>query len=95
MYRCCECGKIFEEPKSVEEYRGEFWGTPAYERMDYSPCCEADFEEYEPKCKDCALFTGTRDTRTGEFEYFCGWKGEEAFPEECCKDFELDEDKKV
>lgn len=44
-FRCEECGKIFDWPKEVQEYRGEFWGMPCSETMYYSPCCEADFEE--------------------------------------------------
>ena len=49
--KCCECGQIFDEEdiKYVEEYRGEFWGAPAYETMPCSPCCEADFEDYYPE----------------------------------------------
>lgn len=60
-YRCCECGHVFtdDEIKEVEEYRGEYWGAPAYETMYYSPCCTSDFDEIELdpnklwKCKDC------------------------------------------
>lgn len=46
-YRCCECGKIFDEDdiKVVEEDRGEFWGMPCTETCYYSPCCEWDYEE--------------------------------------------------
>lgn len=46
-YKCRECGEIFRESeiKVVEENRGEFWGFPCTERMHYSPCCMASFEE--------------------------------------------------
>lgn len=46
-YRCCECGKIFDEDniKVVEEDRGEFWGMPCTETMYYSPCCMDDFDD--------------------------------------------------
>ena len=48
MYKCNECGEIFDEPKEVQEGRGEFWGMPAYETMYYCPYCESeDFEEYD------------------------------------------------
>lgn len=47
MYRCVDCEAIFEEPKMVNEYRGEFWGTPAYEEMAYCPFCNGDIEVYE------------------------------------------------
>lgn len=42
----CECGAEFDRPKMVSEYRGEFWGTPAYEDMWYCPVCGSDcFDE--------------------------------------------------
>ena len=46
-YRCCECGKIFDEKDvlTIEEDRGEFWGMPCTETCYYSPCCTGDFEE--------------------------------------------------
>lgn len=54
-YRCCECGKIFDEDeiRVIEEDRGEYWGIPCYEKMYYSPCCLDDFEEaYEDDEED-------------------------------------------
>lgn len=44
-YKCYECGKQFDEYKTVWESRGEFWGVPAYEPMDVCPYCGGDFEE--------------------------------------------------
>ena len=45
-YKCRECGEIFDEPKRVEEPRGEFWGVPCSETCYYCPCCESsDFDE--------------------------------------------------
>ena len=42
----CECGCEFDEPEEVREYRGEFWGTPAYETMYYCPACgDSCFDE--------------------------------------------------
>lgn len=48
-YKCCNCGNIFDEDeiKCISDYRGEFWGFPAYEDVEVSPCCNEDFEEYE------------------------------------------------
>ncbi len=45
MVKCFDCGWIgdAEELKRVEESRGEFWGTPAYETMYYCPCCGSDY----------------------------------------------------
>lgn len=42
MYKCEDCGHIFPTPKRVEEDRGEFWGTPAYETVYYCPRCESE-----------------------------------------------------
>ena len=47
MFKCCDCGERFNEPKLVREYRGEFWGSPAYETMSYCPYCGGDYEELE------------------------------------------------
>lgn len=47
---CCECGKEFDEPRAVQESRGEFWGVPCSETVYYCPFCGGDFEEVqEPK----------------------------------------------
>jgi DNA-directed RNA polymerase subunit RPC12/RpoP len=52
MYRCCNCGNLFEEPKHVREDRGEFWGAPCSEDVTYSPCCGDDYEEVY-RCNGC------------------------------------------
>lgn len=39
MFKCFECNEEFEEPKTIDENRGEFWGIPCTERMYYCPCC--------------------------------------------------------
>ncbi len=39
MLKCDWCGGIFEYPHVVSEYRGEFWGMPAYEDIAYCPYC--------------------------------------------------------
>lgn len=44
-YKCYDCKREFDEPKRVEESRGEFWGMPAYETMYYCPYCGGDFDE--------------------------------------------------
>jgi len=47
MFKCNDCGLIFEEPKRWQEDRGEFWGQPAYETMYGCPhCYSGDYEEY-------------------------------------------------
>lgn len=43
-YKCWDCGAYFDEYDKVKEYRGEFWGTPAYETMCVCPVCGGDFD---------------------------------------------------
>ena len=49
MLRCCKCGRMFDEcdVNITDEYRGEYWGFPAYETIYSSPCCRSDFEDVE------------------------------------------------
>lgn len=46
-YKCCDCGRVFEEPRVFDECVGEFWGAPAYERVECCPYCDGDFEDYD------------------------------------------------
>lgn len=46
MYKCPECGTIFEEPLRYKEY-SEAWGRPVYEEWVVCPHCkEPGFDEY-------------------------------------------------
>lgn len=58
MYKCVECGHIFEkgEEKQWKESRGEFWGSPANEIMTGCPHCGGDYEETRP-CAICGAET--------------------------------------
>ena len=54
MYRCRKCGKSFYESEIItnswREYRGEYFGTPAYETVseDHCPFCNSiDIQEEE------------------------------------------------
>lgn len=50
MWKCDECGVIFEALAVWQEDRGEFWGQRAYETMSGCPCCHStDVEEYDPE----------------------------------------------
>lgn len=44
MYRCCECGHLFDEPVEFAD-REEYWGAPCYNKYYLSPCCHEDFDE--------------------------------------------------
>lgn len=46
-FRCCECGREFDEPKHWKEDRGEYFGYPAYEDMWGCPYCYGDYEEFD------------------------------------------------
>lgn len=46
--KCGNCGCVFDEDEIrwEEEYRGEFWGMPAYESMAGCPAC-GDYDIYD------------------------------------------------
>ena len=53
MYRCAKCKEVFPKTdilvESWREYRGECWGSPAYETVseDHCPNCNSvDIDEY-------------------------------------------------
>ena len=54
MYKCLECGHLFEEGEqtSWEEDRGEYWGSPCSEKMYGCPNCRGNFEK-TVSCKIC------------------------------------------
>ena len=85
-YICTECGKVFDEDDVIyeEEYRGEYWGVPAYETESYSPCCHEPIDDFDPTCEYCQFFT--KDCR-------CSYKGIETEKNDICEDFELSEQK--
>ena len=47
MYKCLDCGHIFEEGEQARwsESRGEYWGAPCSEEMSGCPLCKGDYEE--------------------------------------------------
>lgn len=46
MYKCNDCGRVFDEPHTWKESRGEFWGQPCYETLSGCPYCESgDIDE--------------------------------------------------
>lgn len=44
-FYCYDCESEFNEPEVVDEPRGEFWGTPCYERICYCPYCGSGYIE--------------------------------------------------
>ena len=57
MYRCAECGHLFEEGEqhTRREFLGECFGVPAYDEFEVCPICGADFDEVRP-CKICGAY---------------------------------------
>ena len=54
MFRCCECGNLFEEGEQAVWYenQGECHGVTAMERFSGCPICHEDYEEVH-QCKEC------------------------------------------
>ena len=52
MFRCCECGNLFEEGEQAvwEERHG--LDSPPYETMSGCPVCKGDYEEVH-QCEEC------------------------------------------
>lgn len=67
MYRCCECGHLFEDGEQAVWYenQGECHGVTAMERFSGCPLCHGDYEEVH-QCKKCG------DWHT-EDELYDGW----------------------
>lgn len=53
-YKCDHCGCIFDTPaeERFHEYRGECWGTPAYEEMVYEYCPDCGSDDFYPYDED-------------------------------------------
>ena len=67
MFKCCECGHLFEDGEQAVWYenQGECHGVTAMERFSGCPLCHGDYEEVH-QCKECG------DWRS-EDELYDGW----------------------
>ena len=67
MYRCENCGHLFEEGEQAVWYenQGECHGVTAMERFSGCPLCHDDYEEVH-QCKDCEEWHS-------EDELYDGW----------------------
>ena len=67
MYRCLNCGNLFEEGEQATWYenQGECHGSIAMGRFDGCPVCRGDYEEVY-QCKDCGDWHS-------EDELYDGW----------------------
>jgi hypothetical protein len=72
MYRCKECGFVFEEPYEYEETHG--LDTPPYEKWSVCPRCkESGIEEIEEvECSRCGELIEKECARiSDDLQYFC------------------------
>ena len=65
MYRCCECGNLFEEGEQAVWYETHGLDSPPYETWSGCPICKGDYEEVH-QCKDCGDWHS-------EDELYVGW----------------------
>lgn len=55
-YRCNRCGAVFDKSDAGygQEYVGDFWGAPAYEKVDVCPECDSDdLDDFEIPYEEC------------------------------------------
>lgn len=58
MYKCDDCGCVFDEPQTWKEDRGECHGSSSYETVAGCPECGGTFEKAY-YCKECdEYYTG-------------------------------------
>lgn len=76
MYRCCECGNLFEEGEqaTLESFLGECHGRQIFERTHVCPLCHSDYDEAY-QCKECGcwytedeLFSGLCENCVNEYK---------------------------
>ena len=65
MYRCVNCGNLFEEGEQAVWYETHGLDSPPYEELRGCPVCNGDYEEVH-QCKECG------DWHT-EDELYGGW----------------------
>ena len=82
LYKCCDCGSIIREDDidTIQDYRGEYWGTPAYENVDVCPKCGSDcLEEYDNEDDYPEIY----DPMTAEEDSISWQVAEEAYIARC------------
>ena len=62
MYRCLECGALFDEYEKAEWYETHGLDTPPYERMTGCPKCKGSYEEAK-SCKLCGSYDLENDDK--------------------------------
>ena len=90
MYKCSECGEIFDEPKKYSEDRtpgGSFEGGSFIEHFLGCPICSGTFDEVE-ECSICGEYKFPEDLTdtTGMINGDCGY-----CCEQCLEDNDIKE----
>ena len=52
MFKCCDCGHLFEEGEQAVWHETHGFTSPPYEKWDGCPLCTSDYEEVH-QCKEC------------------------------------------
>ena len=65
MYKCTECGHLFEEGEQATWEERHGLDSPPYEKWSGCPVCRGDYEEVH-QCKECG------DWHTDD-ELYGGW----------------------
>lgn len=55
MYKCLDCGHLFEEGEQATREETHGFDTPPYEEFTGCPICDGDYEEIKP-CKICGSY---------------------------------------
>ena len=63
MYRCSECGCIFNEPVEWNEDRGEHFGRPCYQTMSGCPRCGGNYHHYHEAEEEDSITNDMRLTQ--------------------------------
>lgn len=85
MYKCFDCGLVFEEPKRYSEDRtpgGVFEGGSFIEHYDGCPNCSGAFEEAK-ECDGCGEFVYVSSLMATDDGEFCDDCYDEGIDEEC------------
>ena len=60
---CLDCGTVFDadEVERVQDYRGECWGSPAYEEELICPHCKSSVIEDAEECEICGSWCSAEE----------------------------------
>ena len=65
MYKCHDCGEVFETPKSVTVSLGQCFGFPADEEQSECPICGSDDFDAAELCESCGGYFFPDDLEEG------------------------------